>query len=190
MISRITGTIIEKKENTLVIDVHGLGYLVSVPANECMGIPPDSEVSLYTYLVVKEDALDLYGSTSQAVIDWFKVLLEVKGVGPKSALNIMSQVTPADLSVAIQTEDAEVLIHLGVGKKSAERIVLELKNKAKALFIESDTATAEHIAADTEALQALEALGYGRDQARKALKEATGKTAEERIREALKMLGR
>jgi len=190
MIVSLTGKIIEKRENAAVLGVNDVGYLVYVPAGELAAMTAGSAVVLATYLVVKEDALDLYGSRDPQVLAWFKMLLNVKGVGPKSALSIVSTARPEDLSAALQAENADVLVSCGISRKVAERIVLELKTKAKALIDIKDARATEAITLDAEALQALEALGYSREQARAALKEAQGESIEEKVRGALRVLGK
>lgn len=190
MIGSIKGSIIDKGDARVVVDVHGLGFIVSVPANELPKLTAGQEVFLHTYLSVKEDALDLYGSLEKGVIDWFKILLNVKGIGPKSALSIMSIVKPKDLSAAIQTGKSDILIALGVGKKNAERIVLELKTKALELSAASGPVDHPALALESEAMGALESLGYSREQAREALKEVAGEDVQSKIKGALRILGR
>lgn len=190
MIGSIKGNIIYKEDNKVMVDVHGLGLVVAVPANELMGFTIGQEVFLYTYLSVKEDALDLFGSLEKNVIDWFRILLNVKGIGPKSALGIISIVKPKDLAGAIQTGKSDILIALGVGKKNAERIVLELKTKAQELAAASGPIDHSTMTLDSEALSALESLGYSREQAREALKEVSGDDVQSKIKGALKILGR
>jgi len=190
MIASIKGKISKKTEDSVVIDVQGIGYLVAIPALELADIKVGQDISLNTYLVVKEDALDLYGSKDAQVLAWFKMLLNVKGIGPKSALSIISIARPEDLSMALQTESVDVLQNCGISKKVSERIVLELKNKAKNLIDVKDAKTAASMSLDSEAIQALEALGYSRDQARDALKESEGDDVESKVRGALKVLGK
>jgi len=190
MIASISGKISQKNENSAVIDVQGIGYLVSIPSLELAQLSVGKEISLHTYLVVKEDALDLYGSKDVQVLAWFKMLLNVKGIGPKSALAIVSIAHPEDLSTALQSESPDVLVNCGVGKKAAERIVLELKTKAKDLITTSGSKSSKSVTLDAEAIQALEALGYSREQARDALRDAEGEDVETKIRGALKNLGR
>ena len=125
MISILKGKIIEKREDSAILDVNGVGYLVSIPSTELGQLTVNQDIVLNTYLVVKEDALDLYGSGDAKVLDWFKLLLSVKGIGPKSALSIVSVARPEDLSAAVQADSAEILANVGVGKKAAERIVSE-----------------------------------------------------------------
>lgn len=190
MIASISGEIIKKVGSAVIVDVRGIGYLVHVPARECAEMKAREGVSFFTHLAVKEDALDLYGSQDPKVTEWFVMLLNVKGIGPKSALSIMSLARPQDLSAALQSESTEVLANCGVSKKVAERIVLELKNKAKDLIDVKDAATKESIILDGEALQALEALGYSREQAREALKGAEGGDVGGKVRSALRLLGK
>lgn len=197
MIASISGKIIKKASSAVIVDVGGVGYLVHVPASECAEMKAGEGVSFFTHLAVKEDALDLYGSADPVVIEWFKMLLNVKGIGPKSALSILSLARPRDLSAALQSESPEVLAHCGVSKKVAERIVLELKSKAKDLIDVKDAATKESIILDGEALQALEALGYSREHAYTALKEAEGDdpglrgaSVQAKVKSALKALGK
>jgi len=190
MIASIKGNVINKSGTSIVVDVKGIGCIVYMPANELPKLTAGQEVFLHTYLSVKEDALDLYGSLEKGVIDWFKLLLNVKGIGPKSALSVMSIVKPKDLSAAIQTGKSDILIALGVGKKNAERIVLELKTKALELSAASGPIDHPALAMESEALSALESLGYTREQAREALHGVEGGDVSSKVRAALKVLGR
>ncbi|MBI2050942.1 MAG: Holliday junction branch migration protein RuvA [Parcubacteria group bacterium] len=190
MIASISGKIIKKTGATAIVDVHGVGYKVSVPASELAELKTGSEAAFFTHLAVKEDALDLYASRDPRVIEWFVMLLNVKGIGPKSALSVMSVARPQDLSAALQAESPDALVNCGVSKKVSERIVLELKAKAKDLIDVQDAATKESIILGGEALQALEALGYSREHAREALKDAEGDDVGAKVRSALKVLGR
>lgn len=190
MIAFLTGTVIEKTENAAIVAVGGIGYKVFIAAGELEHMAKETEVRLHTYLVVKEDALDLYGSADKGVIDWFKLLLNVKGIGPKSALSILSAATPKDLSAAIQTQKSDILLARGIGKKTAERIVLELASKALSLAADSGPIDHPTLALESEALAALESLGYSREQAREALKDVEGKDVGEKVRNALQILGR
>lgn len=190
MIGSIKGSITNKGDTGVMVDVHGLGLIISVPANELPKLAVGQEVFLHTYLSVKEDALDLYGSLEKGVIDWFRLLLNVKGIGPKSALSVLSIVKPKDLAAAIQTGKSDILIALGIGKKTAERIVLELKTKALELSAASGPIDHPALALESEALSALESLGYSREQAREALKEVGGDDVQSKIKGALRILGR
>lgn len=190
MIASIKGNVINKSGTSVVIDVQGVGYIIYMPANELPKLTINQEVFLHTYLVVKEDALDLYGSLEKGVIDWFRLLLNVKGIGPKSSLSVLSIVKPKDLAAAIQTGKSDILIALGVGKKTAERIVLELKTKAQALSAASGPVDHPALALESEALGALESLGYSREQAREALCGVSGDDVGSKVKGALKVLGK
>tara|TARA_Y100000310_G_scaffold271638_1_gene286233 strand:- start:16971 stop:17543 length:573 start_codon:yes stop_codon:yes gene_type:complete len=189
MIASLKGTILQKKEHAIALDVGGVGYEVAIPSNELIKLKTGDELLVFTYLSVSERVLDLYGSADEKVIEWFKMLLNVKGVGPKSALAIISKANPEDLSAALQNESVDILVNCGINKKAAERIVLELKNKAKDLITTDSSATSKSAAVDSEAIQALEALGYSREQAREALKSSEGSNVEEKVRWALQILG-
>jgi len=190
MISFLSGKVIKKNDDSIVLDVAGVGYLVHLPEAELKEIALESEVRLFTYLAVKENALDLYGSRMSRTIDWFRLLLHVKGVGPKSALAFLSKAAPKDLATAIQHDDPKLLIALGIGKKSAERIVLELQNKAKDVIGDLGDASHSAASAKSDTLQALEALGYSRAQAREALDGVTGDEVGDLVKNALKVLGK
>ena len=189
MIASLSGKITSKLETSIVLDVHGMGYLVALPSIELAQMSVNQDIVLHTYLVVKEDALDLYGSQDPKVLSWFKMLLNVKGIGPKSALSIISRARPEDLSASLHSESANILVNCGISRKVAERIVLELKTKAKELIDIKDAESIKSVALDAEAAQALEALGYSRDTAREALKLAEGENVENKVRGALRILG-
>ena len=173
------------------MDVNGVGYKVAIPGNELAELKTGQELCLFTHLSVSERAQDLYGSREAEVIDWFKLLLHVKSIGPKSALQILSKAEPKDLAAAIANESVDALDRLGISKKIAERIVLELKSRAKSAIAQmGEVASVSELSIDTESLQALEALGYSREQAREALRESGGDDVESRVRGALRILGR
>ena len=190
MIGSLKGKIQDKFTTSILLDVNGVGYIVFMPATELQTLKAGQEVFLYTYLSVKEDALDLFGSLEKSVIDWFKLLLNVKGIGPKSALSVMSLVKPKDIASAIQTNKSDILIALGVGKKNAERIVLELKNKGMELSASMGDIDHGAMSVESEALSALESLGYRREQAREALRGVEDGDVSNKVRSALKILGR
>lgn len=190
MIGSLKGKIQDKLQTSVLVDVNGVGYIVYMSATELHALKVGQEVFLHTYLSVKEDALDLFGSLEKGVIDWFKLLLNVKGIGPKSALAVMSLVKPKDLAGAIQTGKSDILIALGVGKKNAERIVLELKSKGLELSASMGEIDHSAMSVESEALSALESLGYSREQAREALRGVEGGDVSSRVRAALKVLGR
>lgn len=191
MIARIEGKIITVSDKSLIVDVHGVGFRLYVPIDT---IARNSEragenISLLTHLNVKEDALDLYGFETGDELRFFEMLISVSGVGPKSALSIVSIGAIDSLKKAIGSGDTGYLTKVsGIGKKTAERIVIELRDK---LALLGHTAEYGELSGETDVVAVLEELGYSREDARGALKQisenTTGTSA--RVKEALKILG-
>ncbi|MBQ7902239.1 MAG: Holliday junction branch migration protein RuvA [Oscillospiraceae bacterium] len=176
MIYCLTGTLIEKSLDNVVIDVQGVGFSLAVPSTVQGVLPaPGEKCTLYTYLSVKEDALDLYGFADKAEQKAFKTLISVSGVGPKAGLAILSVLTPQKIALAVTTGDYKSFTAAnGVGPKVAQRIVLELKGK----FSNDDVAgvtmadvgrTAVSTGSVSQAISALIALGYNQSQAALAI---------------------
>jgi Holliday junction DNA helicase RuvA len=188
MIRRLSGRIISHGESTVVIDAGGIGYLVFVSPHTLLEIAHQEEASLWTYLAVRENALDLYGFKTTEELSFFELLLSVSGIGPKSALGILNIASLSELRRAIHENNPSYLTKVsGVGKKSAEKIVLELKDKIGA--VESEEG--ETLSGDMEAIEALQALGYPTHVARDTLRSIPRDITEtaERVRAALKKLG-
>ncbi|TKB69011.1 MAG: Holliday junction branch migration protein RuvA [Nitrospira sp.] len=201
MIAFLTGRLAFKAPTHLTLDVQGVGYEVHIPLSTYYALPNLDEVTalnIHTHL--REDAIQLFGFLSQSEKESFLLLTSVSGIGPKLALSVLSSLPITDLIHAIQTEDVEKLATVpGIGKKSAGRIVLELKDKiGKIQGGSSRLATTDTSAVDgpyEDALSALINLGYRAQDAKEALKRATkaatGSLAlKELIREGLKELGR
>ena len=171
MIGKLTGTLLEKNPPEVLLDCHGVGYEVQVPMSTFYNLPALGErVSLLTQFIVREDAQLLYGFGTVPERQAFRELIKISGVGPRTALSILSGMGVADLSQAITLQEAGRLVKVpGIGKKTAERLLLELKGKLGA-----DMGGAVHGAAATVAqadiLQALLALGYSDKEAAAALK--------------------
>ena len=180
--------------NLVVIDAGGVGYAINTSTTSAANTTRGEQTIFYTYLHVREDIFELYGFASKAELNCFKQLISVSGVGPKAALAILGTITPEKLSLCIVTGDEKALCAApGVGKKLAQRVILELKDKITAVQTEGTELPTEIVgAADNleDALSALIALGYQRHAAAVALKglEKKGLTTEELIREALKKL--
>ena len=197
MIGFLRGTLAEKGDNYITVDVNGVGYQVFVPANTSAYLSAEGEeVLVYTSLIVREDDVSLFGFSGRGELDLFKKLIGISGVGPKAAVSILSAFTLDQLRQAIVFEDARALQRAnGVGKKTAERIVLELKDKFAG---ENAAETAgsydkqdSHVQSGrSEAIDALMALGYTRGEAASALASVTETdlTAEAYIKLALKNL--
>lgn len=201
MIAFLTGRLAAKTPTHLTLDVQGVGYEVFIPLSTYYALPNLDEVTalnIHTHL--REDAIQLFGFLSQAEKDIFLLLTTVSGIGPKLALSILSTLSVADLVSAIQTEDVDKLATVpGIGKKSAGRIALELKDKVGTIQSGSvPAAPSEQRGADglfEDALSALVNLGYRSQDAREALKRVTKAAAgpfvlKDLIREGLKELAR
>ena len=187
MIACLSGTVRHKNLNTIVVDVSGVGYKVIVPLDTALEVVPSSAIFLWTHLVVRETSLELFGFLDKELLDIFELLITISGIGPKSALSILNVASPAMLRQAVASEDTTYLTRVsGIGKKNAEKIVLELKDKLKT--------TQEDKSIDTrsegDALEALVSLGYVERDARDALKKVPKdiEGTSERVKAALKLL--
>jgi holliday junction DNA helicase RuvA len=187
MISRLRGEVVMRSPHGIVIDVGGVGYLVNPTASARRKAEPGGEVVLETYLHVREDVLQLFGFAEAAERELFELLLSVQGVGPKVALAIVSGSSPDELRRAIALEDkARFQAIPGIGKKTAERVVLELKERLGSVA-EAQPATPLAPRPHLVARDALVELGYSLAEAEAALAGTDPEaSAEERVREALK----
>lgn len=187
MIAQISGKIAAKTTRSLVIDTGGVGYEVFCTKDLLVRMNDGKEVGLFTYLNVREDALELYGFASQADLSFFKLLLTVSGVGPKSALNILEVAKPDDIRRAVVAQDALGLhtVH-GLGKKTAEKLVVELKDKLEGTDLGASYSDEQAV------LEAIVNLGYSTSEARQAVRAIAGQpgTLEEKVKAALKSLSR
>jgi len=184
MIARLRGTVVGSTPEGLVLDVNGVGYLVAATPSVLRKAAPGDELTVETYLNVREDALNLYGFADRAERELFTQLLTVNGVGPKVALAIVSGSPAEELRRAIVREDAARFQAIpGIGKKTAERIVLELKEKVEATAVTAIGSESPHLVAR----DALVELGYSVTDAERALAETDADaTPEERVRQALR----
>lgn len=199
MIGFIRGILAEKGNGYIIVDVNGIGYEIFVPANSGAYLAAEgNEVMVYTVMIVRDDDVRLYGFTRKGELDAFRKLITVSGVGAKAGISILSSFTLEQLQQAIVFEDAKTLTKAGgIGKKTAERIVLELRDKFSLQNGQTDIgAVAEDSIDDTaadgrgEAISALMALGYTRGEAAGAMAavKEDDLTAEEYIKLALKNL--
>jgi Holliday junction DNA helicase RuvA len=189
MIGYLEGTVKAARPTFAVISVGGVGYKVFATKDILLSLEPGTTSSLWTHLAVRDDALDLYGFGSEEELRFFELLLTVSGIGPKSALSILDIASIEILRSAISTGRAEYLTKVsGIGKKTAEKIVLELREKVGV----GSTGTTASLRGDEEALEALKALGYSASEARDTLRKVPPEfaNANDRLREALKLLGR
>ncbi len=199
MISYVRGELVAIEDDKVILDVNGVGFGIYMPAQSMTLLPTiGEEVRLHTYMNVREDAMQLFGFLTRDDLNVFKLVIGVSGIGPKGGLNILSQLSPDDLRFAVMANDAKTIAATpGIGKKTAEKLIIELKDKLSIedvlnKTVEQDAMTHVTNASNeiqAEAVQALVALGYGSTEAMKAVKkvptdEAT--TVEEVLKLALK----
>jgi Holliday junction DNA helicase RuvA len=192
MIGRLSGTLLEKHPPQVLLDVGGVGYEVDVPMSSFYNLPAIGErVTLVTHFVVREDAQQLFGFLSQKERVAFRELIRISGVGPKLALSVLSGMSADDLAECIVLQDASRLTRVpGIGKKTAERLLLELKGRLADALPQTGALSASAGNA-RDALNALLALGYSDKEALPTLKQLPeGLSLEESIRQALKLLAR
>lgn len=202
MISYIRGELVALEEDKVIVDVGGVGYGIFMSGQAMGQLPPvGSKVKIHTYLNVKEDAMQLYGFLNRDALSVFKLLIGVSGIGPKGGLGILAQLTPDELRFAVMSKDIKAISAApGIGKKTAEKLIVELKDKLKiedvldhqveaANGAAEDTVNAQGLQAD--AVQALTALGYGSTEALQAVRKVEmdeSTTVEDLLKGALKYL--
>jgi len=187
MISSLSGTVRHKDLHHLVVDVGGVGYKVAVTTDVALEATPSSPIFLWTHLAVRENALDLYGFRELETLEVFELLITISGIGPKTALSILNVATPAMLRQAVASGDTSYLTKVsGIGRKNAEKIVIELKDKLKV----TDEDRKVDSRSEGDALEALVSLGYTERDAREALKKVPKEVsgAADRVKQALKNL--
>ena len=198
MIAQLQGKISFLQKNSFVIQCSGVGYTVRALQRLLSGVALGDTLTIWTHLAVREDALDLYGFSEREEIDFFQMLITVPGIGPKSAMTIMDLAPVKNIIGAVVAEDAEYLTTVsGIGKKSATKMILELKDKLGDLYEEEE---GENLGEDASALEALKALGYSTGESRNALHrvkelwregDRMGKNGiNEKVKAALKLLGK
>lgn len=191
MIGRLSGTLLEKHPPQVLVDVGGVGYEIDVPMSTFYNLPATGQpVTLVTHLVVREDAHLLYGFGSQEERAAFRQLLKVSGIGARIALGVLSGMSVVDLSHAVASQEVGRLTKIpGIGKKTAERMLLELRDKLVASGV---AASGGAVSSDSDdVLNALLALGYNEREAQSALKHVpAGLSVSEAIRQALKSLSK
>lgn len=204
MISYIRGELCDIEEQKAIVDVNGVGYGIYMPQQALSLLPPmGQQVKIHTYLNIREDAMQLFGFLTKEDLNVFRLLIGVNGIGPKAGLNILSCLSPDELRFAVLYGDAKAISATpGIGKKTAEKLILELKDK---LNIEDmlehaahggdseDLASGTDTASNTmqaEAVQALTALGYGSAESLRAVKKSSPEcsSVEDILKEALKFL--
>ncbi len=190
MIGRITGILIEKNPPQITVDVAGIGYELEVPMSTFYNLPATGErVSLHTHLQIREDAHSLYGFSGDGERAAFRQLLKISGVGARTALAVLSGLSVSELAQAVSMQESGRLIKIpGIGKKTAERLLLELRDKLPKSTVVSASAAPD---AGSDIQNALLALGYNEREAANAMKALpAGIGVSDGIRQALKFLGK
>jgi holliday junction DNA helicase RuvA len=185
MIGFLRGKALKNNEHSLLLDVSGVGYLIHAPLPLLVSVTPSQELALYVHTHVREDQLTLYGFKDELDLFLFEKLIGVSGIGPKSALAMLSVHSPASIADAVEREDAAALSHTpGVGKKTAEKIILELRGKLSHLVGAKETDTTY------EVRLALETLGYSPKEIHDTLQKlkTENKSTSMLIKEALSQL--
>lgn len=187
MIGFLTGKIISSKPTQIILDVNGVGYLVNISITTFEKISEKETVSIFIYTNVKEDSITLFGFFTQSEKEMFELLISISGIGPKVSLGILSGIAVDDLKDAIANGNVSRLIAIpGIGRKTAERVVLELRNKVDAIKADGSI---KITSAKDEAISALATLGYQRQLAEKVVRDLLSENAnyslEELIRKAL-----
>ena len=181
MISFVKGTLVDVYGDRVIVENHGIGYEIFIPAKGSLPLI-GQDITLYTYLYVREDAMMLYGFLSKDALEIFKLLITVSGIGPKGALGILSVLSPGELRLAVSMEDHKAISQApGVGLKTAKKMIIELKDKLKEQPTENmyeyhDTSAPagddKLLSMQKEAAEALCALGYGKSEASEAARKA------------------
>lgn len=192
MISFIEGTIEYLGDKFVILNTGGIGYRVTVSpklANILTKINSPVKLHIHSQLNMRDGTFDMYGFQTKEDLELFHLVTSVNGIGPKSAINILSTIEPKHLKAAVMNEDANFLKKVsGLGPKTAQRLILELKNKID--YLDVGDMKEVDLGQEGHATEALLALGYSPSQAKDALKDAKGKTLEERVRDALRLLGK
>lgn len=188
MIQTLSGTIQYIEPAYLIIDINGVGYKVFVAPEHLATLEVGAYITLWTHLVLRENTIELFGFTSKEELSFFDLLLNVSGIGPRNALGIIGLAPLTTIKQAIAGGDTDYLAQVsGIGKRTAEKIVVELKDKLQDVLEEE---TPETLQQSTDAIEALASMGYTRQHAREALRKlpADITSIETRITEALKLL--
>ena len=203
MIAYLKGDVVEIEEEKLILECGDIGYNISMPASALDGtLRPGQEVKIHTHLHVREDAMQLYGFLTRDDLKMFRMLLGVSGIGPKAALGILSGLSADELRFAVLSDDIKTISQApGVGKKTAQKMILELKDKldlqeafdTKTMHVQeaSQAETGDLVDAKKEAVQALTALGYSGSEALRAVKQvdvSPDMNVEEILKQALKKM--
>lgn len=191
MITHLKGKLTEKNPTNVVIDCNGVGYLVLISLNTFSALGSDELILVHTKLIVREDAQILYGFASVEERTMFEQLISVSGIGPNTAIIMLSSLAPEEIAFAIQSEDVKTIQSIkGIGVKTAQRVIIDLKDKMLKLSFSNENMFTQNNTNRFDALTALISLGFDKKNAEKAIeKVSTGEeTVEKLIKDALKIL--
>ena len=193
MITHLQGKLVEKNPTDVVIDCNGVGYLVNISLHTYSLLPSTEHIRLFTFLQVKEDAHTLYGFVEKQERELFKLLLSVSGIGASIARTMLSSLAPTQIIQAIASNDVATVQGIkGIGAKTAQRVILDLKDKVLKVYNLDDVSLTTYNTNKEEALSALEVLGFNRKNAEKVIekiiKEFPNASVEDLIKQALKNL--
>ena len=193
MITQIRGKLVEKNPTYAVVDCNGVGYLMHISLNTFSAIPDSEAVTFFTHLSVREDAHTLFGFINKTEREIFRLLVSVSGVGPSTARTMLSSMTSEEIQQAIASENVALIQSVkGIGAKTAQRVIVDLKDKILKTFDIDEVSAIENNTNKEEALSALEVLGFTRKQSNKVvaniLKETPSANVEDLIKQALKNL--
>lgn len=191
MITQIRGRLVEKNPTYVVVDCNGVGYLLNISLNTFSAIPDSEAVLFYTHLSIREDAHTLYGFINKTEREVFRLLTSVSGVGPSTARTMLSSMTSEEIQKAIASENVALIKSAkGIGAKTAQRLIVDLKDKILKTFDMDEVSVSESNTNKEEALSALEVLGFTKKQSDKVLnsilKETPNASVEQLIKQALK----
>lgn len=192
MIAYLRGSILHRDLRFLIVDTGNVGYKVACPVDILNKISVGEDLGLWIHTVVREDAFDLYGFLDRETLEFFELLITISGIGPKSALGILSATSLASLKEAVISGETAYLTKIsGIGKKIADKIVLELKDKVVYTTEEAHAGASLAGQSDVDAMEALKALGYSQKEARDALEGISRdiKDTGEKVKAALRALG-
>ncbi|MCE3295276.1 MAG: Holliday junction helicase subunit RuvA [Crocinitomicaceae bacterium] len=191
MITHLNGRLVEKNPTVIIVECNGIGYEVKISLNTFSSLKSEEAVFIFTQLVVREDAHILYGFATKEEREMFQHLVSVSGIGPNTAMIMLSSLVPEEIAHAIQVEDVKTIQGIkGIGAKTAQRVIIDLKDKVVKMNFSSENIFTQGNTNRFDALTALVSLGFDKKNADKALdKIATGdETVEQLIKEALKIL--
>jgi Holliday junction DNA helicase RuvA len=187
MITHLEGKLVEKNPTDVVIDCNGVGYFINISLHTYAEIPDSEQLKLYTYLQVKEDAHTLYGFSSKTEREIFKLLLSVSGIGANIARTMLSSLSPNQIKEGIASADVGLIQSIkGIGAKTAQRVILDLKDKVLKVYGIDEVSLTQNNTSKSEALSALEVLGFNKKQSEKVIDRIIGQEPDANVETLIK----